>query len=194
MLAPRLLVATGPSTPIAAAVSLVVVVFPLVPDTSAISRPAARFASRLGSTMSPIRPPMTEPSPRPVARESAAAPRVSDVANLARSGSLFSVISLSPGSGGQPTLPAAKEFPLSGCGANWRAWPPQNPLRPAPASSTLLHHMSSAVPAPHPHVGRRACLGDLSTSPKRPSLSPTRPPPSAPPPPLTCNFTRCTTV
>ena len=36
MLAPKELVATGPSTPIAAVVSRVVVVLPLVPETSAI--------------------------------------------------------------------------------------------------------------------------------------------------------------
>src|SRR5690242_4551984 len=104
MLAPRLLVATGPSTPIAAAVSLVVVVFPFVPEISAISRPAARLASRLGSIIMPILPPMTAPSPRPVARESAAAPRDRVVATLARSGSLLSVISLSRVLGDAQTL------------------------------------------------------------------------------------------
>src|SRR5947207_7185202 len=86
MLAPRELVATGPSTPIAAAVSRVVVVLPLVPDTSAICRPEARWASRSGSMISPSRPPITEPSPRPVARDSAAAPRETVVASRARSG------------------------------------------------------------------------------------------------------------
>src|SRR5262249_33506977 len=85
----------GPSTPIAAAVSLVVVVLPFVPETSAISRPAARLASRLGSIIRPILPPMTAPSPRPVARDSAAAPRDRGVATLARSGTLLWVISLS---------------------------------------------------------------------------------------------------
>src|SRR5438046_138920 len=96
MLAPRLFVATSPSTPKAAAVSRVVVVLPLVPETSAICRPAARLASRFGSTISPIRPPMTEPSPRPVARDSAAALRVRDVASLVRRGSLGSFIGADP--------------------------------------------------------------------------------------------------
>src|SRR5690348_7533430 len=109
MLAPRLLVATGPSTPIAAAVSLVVVVFPLVPEMSAISRPAARFASRLGSIIMPILPPMTAPSPRPVARDRAAAPRDRVVATLARNGSLLSVISLSRVLGDAPADEAPHE-------------------------------------------------------------------------------------
>src|SRR6266536_5067172 len=86
MLAPNELVATGPRTPRAAVVSRVVVVFQLVPEISAISRPVARWASRSGSMIMPSRPPMTEPSPRPVARDSAAAPRDTEVASLARSG------------------------------------------------------------------------------------------------------------
>src|SRR5256714_3820454 len=86
MLAPNELVATGPSTPRAAVVSRVVVVFPLVPDTRAICRPAARCASRSGSMINPSRPPITDPSPRPVARDSAAAPLDTVVASLARIG------------------------------------------------------------------------------------------------------------
>src|SRR3954447_1514595 len=91
MLAPNELVATGPSTPSAAAVSRVVVVLPLVPDTSAIARPVARWASRSGSILRPIQPPMTEPSPRPAARESAAAVRDTELATLARRGIFASV-------------------------------------------------------------------------------------------------------
>src|SRR6187549_3430713 len=91
MLAPKELVATGPSTPRAAAVNRVVVVLPLVPDTSAIARPAARFLSRSGSILRPIHPPITEPSPRPAARESAAAVRDTEVATLARRGNFPSV-------------------------------------------------------------------------------------------------------
>ena len=91
MLAPNELVATGPSTPSAAAVSRVVVVLPLVPETSATARPAARLRSRSGSILSPIQPPMTEPSPRPAARESAAAVRETEVATLALMGILPSV-------------------------------------------------------------------------------------------------------
>ena len=88
MLAPSELVATSPSTPSAAAVSRVVVVLPLVPEISAICRPAARLASRFGSIIRPILPPMTDPSPRPVARDSAAALRETDEASFDRSGFL----------------------------------------------------------------------------------------------------------
>src|SRR3954447_25461741 len=91
MLAPNELVATGPSTPSAAAVSRVVVVLPLVPDTSAIARPVARWLSRSGSILRPIQPPMTEPSPRPAALESAAAVFDTEVATLARRGIFPSV-------------------------------------------------------------------------------------------------------
>src|SRR5690349_15253973 len=91
MLAPKELVATGPSTPRAAAVNRVVVVLPLVPETNAIARPAARFRSRSGSILRPIHPPITEPSPRPAARESAAAVRDTEVATLARRGIFPSV-------------------------------------------------------------------------------------------------------
>src|SRR4051812_14154495 len=86
MLAPNELVATSPRTPSAAAVRRVVVVLPLVPEISAISRPAARLARRLGSIIRPILPPMTAPSPRPVARDRAAALRETDEASLDRSG------------------------------------------------------------------------------------------------------------
>src|SRR3954447_20146979 len=140
MLAPRLLVATGPSTPIAAAVSRVVVVLPLVPEISAISRPAASSASRLGSIMRPIRPPMTDPSPRPVARDSAAAPRDSEEASLARIGSLLSVISRFHGLDGVPlTLPG----PVGS---------PNRPLAPAPAlhSPPRLHPATPHFPPPLP--------------------------------------------
>src|SRR5689334_25196099 len=91
MLAPKELVATGPRTPRAAAVKRVVVVLPLVPDTSAMARPAARCASRSGSIFRPIQPPMTEPSPRPAARDSAAAVRDTELATLARRGIFGSV-------------------------------------------------------------------------------------------------------
>ncbi len=87
MLAPSELVATWPSTPIAAAVSRVVVVLPLVPETRATCRPAARWLSRSGSILSPIQPPITAPSPRPATRDSAAAVLDTEVASLARNGS-----------------------------------------------------------------------------------------------------------
>lgn len=91
MLAPRELVATRPSTPTAAVVSRVVVVLPLVPDTSAMARPADRWASRSGSILRPIQPPITEPSPRPAARDSAAAVRDTELATFARRGIFASV-------------------------------------------------------------------------------------------------------
>ena len=68
-----------------------VVVLPLVPETSAIARPADRWASRSGSIFRPIHPPITEPSPRPAARESAAAVRDTELATLARRGIFASV-------------------------------------------------------------------------------------------------------
>ena len=74
----------------AAAVSRVVVVLPLVPETSATWRPAARCASRFGSIIRPIQPPITDPSPRPAARDRAAAVFDTDEATLARSGSALS--------------------------------------------------------------------------------------------------------
>src|SRR3954447_3549332 len=91
MFAPYPLVATGPSTPRAAAVSRVVVVLPLVPDTSAIARPADRWDSSSGSIFSPIQPPITDASPLPARRESAAAVRDTELAALARRGIFPSV-------------------------------------------------------------------------------------------------------
>src|SRR5688572_30395211 len=86
MLAPSELVATSPSTPIAAATRRVVVVLPLVPETSATRRPAARWRSSSGSILRPSQPPITEPSPRPAARDSAAAVLDTEEATLARRG------------------------------------------------------------------------------------------------------------
>src|ERR1022692_3006122 len=90
MLAPKALEATSwPSEPIAAVTGRVVVVFPLVPVTSTICRPTASCLSRSGATRRPTTPPMTDPSPRPVSRDTlpAASPRV--VATRARIGSLL---------------------------------------------------------------------------------------------------------
>ena len=89
MFAPNAFEATScPSTPSAALMSRVVVVFPLVPVTSTTRRPAASSASRSGSTRRPMTPPITDPSPRPARRDilPAAPPMV--VARRARSGSL----------------------------------------------------------------------------------------------------------
>ena len=54
------------------------------------ARPA-RWASRSGSIFRPIQPPITEPSPRPAARDSAAAVRDTELATLARRGIFASV-------------------------------------------------------------------------------------------------------
>src|SRR5690242_14206010 len=91
MFAPNELVATRPMCDTAAAASRVVVVLPLVPEMRATARPEARCASRSGSILRPIHPPMTEPSPRPAALESAAAVFDTPVATLARKGILPSV-------------------------------------------------------------------------------------------------------
>src|SRR5688572_27239862 len=91
MFAPYEFVATRPSTPTAAAVSRVVVVLPFVPETSATARPDERWASRSGSILRPIQPPITEPSPRPAALESAAAVFDTEVATLAMRGIFPSV-------------------------------------------------------------------------------------------------------
>src|SRR6266498_5192775 len=139
MLAPRLFVATSPSTPIAAAVSRVVVVLPLVPEISAICRPAARLASRFGSSISPILPPITEPSPRPAARDRAAALRDRELAILARSGSFLSVISL-PG------------MPMMGSVA--QTLPPTSAHTPPPSQAAVLDQLG--VPAPT-FLHRRGC-------------------------------------
>jgi hypothetical protein len=71
ILAPVVLVTTGAeSLSVSAATSIpVVVVFPLVPETSAMLRSLARMASSRESMASPARPPMTVPLPRPSRRD-----------------------------------------------------------------------------------------------------------------------------
>src|ERR1700722_1053059 len=87
MLAPNALDATcWPSVPIAAVISRVVVVFPLVPVTSTICRPRASSESRSGLSRRPMTPPMTEPSPRPASREARPAAPPTVVARRARRG------------------------------------------------------------------------------------------------------------
>ena len=61
----------------------VVVVFPLVPVTSATWRPALRCSSSRGSRRSPARPPATVPWPRPRRREAALTARVVALASRA---------------------------------------------------------------------------------------------------------------
>ncbi|GGM38269.1 hypothetical protein GCM10011608_23660 [Micromonospora sonchi] len=56
-----------------------------------MARPADRWASRSGSIFKPIQPPITEPSPRPAARDSAAAVRDTELATFARRGIFASV-------------------------------------------------------------------------------------------------------
>ncbi len=69
MFAPALEVATEPAVATASASMRVVVVLPLVPDTSAIVRPFPRLARRWGSIKRPTRPPIVEPEPSPRRRE-----------------------------------------------------------------------------------------------------------------------------
>ncbi len=71
-----LLTTASPLAPSATTSNRVVVVFPLVPVTSATSRPALRCSSRRGSTRSPARPPATVPWPRPSRRDAALTARV----------------------------------------------------------------------------------------------------------------------
>ena len=77
----------------AAAMSRVVVVFPFVPVTSTIWRPADSRVSRSGSTRRPMTPPITDPSPRPARRDTVPAAPPQVVARRARSGSLTTAMS-----------------------------------------------------------------------------------------------------
>ena len=85
-LAPVELVVTGPRVPRAAASILVVVVFPLVPETRAMVRPAARRTKAPPSTANSTRPPITDPSPAPTRRDSAATARPAPAATRVRRG------------------------------------------------------------------------------------------------------------
>src|SRR5690606_33921044 len=95
MLAPRALETTGPAALSASAMSRVVVVLPLVAETRVTSRCWASRASRSGSSFSATRPPITEPLPRPAARDAAATALPAVTASLARgvSGSELPAIS-----------------------------------------------------------------------------------------------------
>src|SRR3954452_1492279 len=117
MLAPNELVATRPMCDSAAAASRVVVVLPLVPEMSATARPEARCASRSGSILRPIHPPMTEPSPRPAALESAAAVFDTLVATLARVGFF------PPVRGDEVPRPAGKRWLTAARRLPNRPWP-----------------------------------------------------------------------
>ena len=78
-----LLTTASPVAPRPTVRSRVVVVFPLVPVTSATWRPALRCSSNRGSRRSPARPPATVPSPRPRRREVALTARVVALASRA---------------------------------------------------------------------------------------------------------------
>ena len=78
-----LLTTASPSTPSPTVSNLVVVVFPLVPVTSAIWRPALRCSSSRGSSRRPARPPATVPWPRPRRRDVALTTRVVALASRA---------------------------------------------------------------------------------------------------------------
>lgn len=84
MLAPSALETTGPAALRASASSRVVVVLPLVAETSTTSRWVASAASRSGSSLRATRPPITDPLPRPAARDTAAAALPAVTASLAR--------------------------------------------------------------------------------------------------------------
>jgi hypothetical protein len=92
MFAPSAFEATGPFARNASATSRVVVVLPLVAETSTHARPAASRRSSSGSSRSAIRPPTTAPEPRPAARETAPVSLPATTATLARGGSGASVI------------------------------------------------------------------------------------------------------
>ena len=68
----------------AAARNAVVVDFPFVPETVAIFHPVASSSRASGASASVTRAPITEPSPRPVARDVALAARPSTVAMRVR--------------------------------------------------------------------------------------------------------------
>ena len=91
-LAPSRFVTTGrrPPAPIAHASSLVVVVFPFVPETSATCLPAESRSRAAGSITRIAWPPTTEPEPRPVALERAPRPPPATTARRVRNRKLMS--------------------------------------------------------------------------------------------------------
>ncbi len=86
MFDPPRLCAVGPFEAIAAARNWVVVLLPLVAETSATSRLAARALSTPGCRRSATSPPMTPPEPLPSLRDSPLATRPAARAKLARGG------------------------------------------------------------------------------------------------------------
>lgn len=98
MLAPSAFDTTGPAAVSASAISRVVVVLPFVADTRITSRCCASRPSRSGSSLSATRPPITDPLPRPAARDTAAAALPAVTASLARgdNGSVLPAIVLDP--------------------------------------------------------------------------------------------------
>jgi hypothetical protein len=98
MFAPSAFDTTGPAARRASAISRVVVVLPFVAETSTTSRCCASRPSSSGSSLSATLPPITDPLPRPAARDTAAAALPAVTASLARgvSGSELPDIVLDP--------------------------------------------------------------------------------------------------
>ncbi len=97
MLAPRALETTSPPARRASATSRVVVVLPLVAEIRTTSRCPASRDSSSGSNFRATRPPITDPLPRPAARDTAAAALPAVTASLARADSgVLSDIVLAP--------------------------------------------------------------------------------------------------
>src|ERR1700722_2957206 len=118
-----------PSGASAGVVRRVGAVLPWVRVTSTPWRPRASRESRWGSRRSPIRPPMTEPSPLPASRETEAAASPTVVASLARIGRR--------GRGGGIASIAADAIPLTGRrGAG---------VAPAPVKAPLTSGASAPV-------------------------------------------------
>jgi hypothetical protein len=82
--APMALWATGPTVRSNAASRWLVVVLPLVPDTSTLRRPHAKCRKTRGSRASATRPPMIAPAPRPSRRDSPAGHPPAPTASLVR--------------------------------------------------------------------------------------------------------------
>ena len=155
MLAPSALETTGPAARSASAISRVVVVLPLVADTRTTSRCCASRASRSGSSLSATWPPITDPLPRPAARDTAAAALPAVTASLARgdSGSELPAIVLDPPCvASAPSLSrsgGAATGSLTGTVADHRRrsrrrgpYPCGHAKRPIPGSSGLVRAMS----------------------------------------------------
>lgn len=173
MLAPSALETTGPAALSASAISRVVVVLPLVAETRVTSRCPAS-SRRSGSSFSATRPPITEPLPRPAARDAAATALPAVTAILARgvSGSELPAISSRSSLPYAPRLKPVKPdghvvwtsayrdpfaLPNRGTGHRFRRW--------APAAGghrdlTLTAMRQGSIPGAHGRVRPLGLLGD----------------------------------